>query len=192
MGMYITPNPPYYPFLVMNLSLLNTKEHNQQYGLQTAFSEIERLHFEVTDGGNPIGLDLRTRYVVKGIGKEQTIDSKVLIFYDKVSGKITRVEDKWNGQLPDSWFQNVSLSMLSRPRWWLHYSEGWAWYLWSLTWDMWWWQVCVAYEWSPVFLSEAVFFSVSLNFRSLRRRPDLDYLLIMPPLMLLGVLESYG
>lgn len=37
-----------------------------------------------------------------------------------------------------------------------------------------------------------LFFSVSLNFWSLRRRPDLDYILIMPPLMLLGVLEYYG
>ncbi|CAF9931602.1 MAG: hypothetical protein HETSPECPRED_008141 [Heterodermia speciosa] len=79
----------------------------QWYGLQAAFKEIERLHHEVTDGGNPIGLDLKTRYVVKGIGKEQTIASKVNIFYDKDSGKITKVEDKWDGQLPDSSFTNI-------------------------------------------------------------------------------------
>jgi len=42
----------------------------QWYGLQTAFSEIERLYYKVTSGGNPISMDLRTRYVVKGIGKE--------------------------------------------------------------------------------------------------------------------------
>ncbi|CAD6566665.1 MAG: hypothetical protein ASARMPREDX12_008786 [Alectoria sarmentosa] len=79
----------------------------QWYGLQAAFSEIERLHHEVTSGGNPIAMDLRTRYVVKGIGKEQTIDSKINIFYDKATGKITKVEDKWDGKLPDSSFQNA-------------------------------------------------------------------------------------
>lgn len=112
----------------------------QWYGLQTAFSEIERLHHEVTDAGNPIGMDLRTRYVVKGIGKEQTIDSKINIFYDKASGKITKVEDKWDGKLPDSAFQNVSIDQIFSPRWWLHYGESWLWWGWSFTWDMYWWQ----------------------------------------------------
>ncbi|MCJ1272132.1 hypothetical protein MMC22_012039 [Lobaria immixta] len=112
----------------------------QWYGLQAAFSSIERLHHEVTDGGNPIGLDLRTRYVVKGINKEQIIDSKVLIHYDKVTGKITHVQDKWDGKLPDSSFQNVSLAQVLSPWWWVHYAEGWAWYTWSFTWEMWWWQ----------------------------------------------------
>ena len=45
----------------------------QWYGLAKAFSEIERLSHEVTSAGNPIVLDMKTRYVVKGIGKEQTI-----------------------------------------------------------------------------------------------------------------------
>ena len=112
-----------------------------QYGLQSAFSEIERLHHEVTDGGNPIGMDLKTRYVVKGIGKEQIIDSKILIYYDKTSGKITKVQDKWDGQLPDSSFKNVSIEQLFNPWWWVHYCEGWVWWGWSFTWDMWWWQV---------------------------------------------------
>jgi len=79
----------------------------QWYGLQTAFSEIERLHHEVTSGGNPISMDLRTRYVIKGINKEQTIDSKVNIFYDNATGKITKVEDKWDGKLPESSIQNA-------------------------------------------------------------------------------------
>lgn len=112
----------------------------QWYGLQTAFSEIERLHHEVTSGGNPIAMDLRTRYVVKGIGKEQTIDSKINIFYDKASGKITKVEDKWDGKLPDSSIQNVSVDQLFSPWWWLHYGESFAWWAWSFTWDMYWWQ----------------------------------------------------
>lgn len=119
-----------------------------QYGLQTAFAEIERLHHEVTDGGNPIALDLKTRYVIKGIKKEQTISSKVLIHYDKATNSITKVEDKWDGKLPDSSFTGVSREQLLSPWWWVHYTEGWAWYAWSFTWDMWWWQVRVETPWA--------------------------------------------
>lgn len=113
-----------------------------QYGLQAVFSEIERLSHEVTDAGNPIAMDLKTRYVMKGVGKEQTIASKVLIYYDQSTGKITKLQDKWDGQLPDSSFTNVSLRQLLSPWWWFHYGEGWAWWMWSFTWDTWWWQVC--------------------------------------------------
>lgn len=89
-------------------------------------------------------MDLKTRYVVKGIHKEQIINSKIHIFYDKASGKITKVEDKWDGKLPDSSFTNVSsLRQLFSPWWWLHYAQGWAWWGWSLTWNTWWWQVCL-------------------------------------------------
>ena len=116
----------------------------QWYGLQAAFSEIERLHHEVISGGNPITMDLRTRYVVKGIGKEQTIDSKINIFYDKATGKITKVEDKWDGKLPDSSIQNVSIDQIMNPWWWLHYYESWLFWGWSFTWNTWVWQVCGA------------------------------------------------
>ncbi|KAI4094265.1 MAG: hypothetical protein LQ344_002344 [Seirophora lacunosa] len=112
----------------------------QWYGLQTAFSEIERLHHEVVSAGNPIGMDLKTRYVTKGVSKEQTIESRINIFYDKDTGKITKVQDKWGGELPDSSFKNVSVEQLFNPWWWVHYAEGWAWWLWSFTWDTWWWQ----------------------------------------------------
>jgi hypothetical protein len=78
----------------------------QWYGLQSAFSEIERLHHEVKDAGNPILMDLKTRYVIKGIGKEQTIQSVVAIHTDG-EGKITKVEDKWDGKLPDSSIANA-------------------------------------------------------------------------------------
>ncbi|KAI9678858.1 MAG: hypothetical protein M1817_005918 [Caeruleum heppii] len=106
----------------------------QWYGLQTAFSEIERLHHEVTDVGNPISMDLKTRYKVKGIGKETTIASKVNIFYDKASGKIEKVEDKWDGKLPESSIANVSARQLISPFWWLHYAEAWAFWTWSFVW----------------------------------------------------------
>ena len=113
-----------------------------QYGLEKAFSEIERLHHQVNSAGNPISLDLKTRYKLKGVGKEQTIQSVINIFYDEADGKITKVEDKWDGKLPESGFKDVSsFSQLLSPWWWLHYYEGWAWWAWSFTWDMWWWQV---------------------------------------------------
>jgi len=85
-----------------------------QYGLQTAFKEIERLHHEVTDAGNPISMNLKTRYVVKGIGAEQTIESVVKIFTN-AQGKIEKVEDKWGGKLPDNAFQNVSRPLRRSP-----------------------------------------------------------------------------
>ncbi|CAI6326101.1 unnamed protein product [Periconia digitata] len=78
----------------------------QWYGLQSAFSEIERLHHSVKDAGNPIIMDLKTRYVVKGIGKEQTIQSVVAIHLDE-QGKIARLEDKWDGKLPDGSISNA-------------------------------------------------------------------------------------
>ncbi|KAI9850167.1 MAG: hypothetical protein M1838_006012 [Thelocarpon superellum] len=85
------------------------KEYQPQwYGLPALFSEIEPLHHSVTSAGNPITLDLKTRYKVKGIGKEVTIASVVNIFYDKESGKIDKVQDKWDGKLPDSSIKNVS------------------------------------------------------------------------------------
>lgn len=87
-------------------------------------------------------MDMKTRYVTKGISKEQTIESKINIFYDKDTGKITKVQDKWGGELPDSSFKNVSIEQLFDPWWWVHYGEGWAWWMWSFTWDTWWWQVC--------------------------------------------------
>ncbi|KAF1957074.1 hypothetical protein CC80DRAFT_547787 [Byssothecium circinans] len=78
----------------------------QWYGLQSAFSEIERLHHSVTNAGNPILMDLKTRYVIKGINKEQTIQSVVAIHLDE-QGKIAKVEDKWDGKLPDSSIMNA-------------------------------------------------------------------------------------
>lgn len=88
-------------------------------------------------------MDLKTRYVVKGIGKEQIISSKIKIYYDKSTSKITKVQDKWDGNLPDSSFTNVSVRQLFSFWWWLHYYESWGFWLWSLTWDMSWWQVSV-------------------------------------------------
>jgi len=51
-------------------------------------------------------MDLRTRYVIKGLNKEQLIQSVVAIHLDE-QGKIKKVEDKWDGKLPDSSIANA-------------------------------------------------------------------------------------
>lgn len=63
-------------------------------------------------------MDLKTRYVIKGINKEQTIASKVLIHYNEANGKITHVQDKWGGELPDSAFKDAmrKLNAVSVPK----------------------------------------------------------------------------
>ena len=66
----------------------------------------ERLSHKVTDAGNPIVLDLKTRYKIKGIGSEQTIESVVKIFTDG-EGKIIEVQDRWNGNIPEGAFTKV-------------------------------------------------------------------------------------
>lgn len=104
-----------------------------RYGLQTAFSEIERLSYQVTSSGNPITLDMKTRYVVKGINKEQTIASVINIFTTS-DGKIEKVQDKWDGELPDSAIKNVSFRKAINPFWWMNYAIGWMFWAWSFVW----------------------------------------------------------
>ncbi|KAG4032427.1 hypothetical protein MFRU_007g03300 [Monilinia fructicola] len=73
----------------------------QWYGLQAAFSSIERLGHEVTSAGNPVVLGLKTKYVVKGLEKEQVIESRVSIWTEGERDlKIVKVEDAWNGDVP--------------------------------------------------------------------------------------------
>ncbi len=69
----------------------------QWWGLKAAFSEIEQLQHAVTSAGNPVTLDLKTRYKVKGIGSEKVIESVVRIHTDAAGQKIVQVEDRWNG-----------------------------------------------------------------------------------------------
>jgi hypothetical protein len=81
-------------------------------------------------------MDMTTMYKVKGIGKETTITSKVNIFHD--NGKITRVEDKWDGNLPDSGIANVSnhygLNAVN-PFFWIDYVFSWVFFLWVFCYD---------------------------------------------------------
>lgn len=80
----------------------------------------------MTSSGNPISMDMSTLYKVKGIGKETTINSKVNIFVE--DGKIKRVEDKWDGQLPNSSIANVRKKWTNvvDPRFWGNYAFGWC------------------------------------------------------------------
>jgi hypothetical protein len=87
----------------------------------------------VTSAGNPILLDLKTRYKVKGIGAETTIQSTVEI-HTADDGRISMVVDKWNGKLPDGAFTQASWSQLCSFWWWVHYGEAWAWWGWSRVW----------------------------------------------------------
>ncbi|KAG8623067.1 hypothetical protein KVT40_008043 [Elsinoe batatas] len=93
------------------------KYQAQWYGLQSAFSEIERLHHEVKSSGNPIIMDMKTRYVVKGVNKEQIIQS-VIEIHTGSDGKITKVADKWDGKLPDGPISNAfrHLNAVSVPK----------------------------------------------------------------------------
>lgn len=75
---------------------------------------------------------MKTRYKVKGIGMEQTISSVVNIFHE--GGKITKVQDKWNGKLPEGAIANVSRVQLLNPLWWAYYTWAWMFYLWSFVW----------------------------------------------------------
>jgi hypothetical protein len=117
----------------------------QWYGLQSAFSEIERLHHEVTDAGNPVTMELKTRYKVKGIGKETTINSIVEVYTDAQGEKITKVKDLWDGKLPDSSISNVShVWVFLSPFWWVKYAEAWGFWVWSLGWETGMWRVSLS------------------------------------------------
>lgn len=79
------------------------KYEAQWYGLKTAFSEIERLGCEVVSAGNPMEMKLKTRYKVKGIGSEQTIDSLIQVETMEGGGgmRIKKVFDKWDGSIEE-------------------------------------------------------------------------------------------
>ncbi|KAK6204059.1 hypothetical protein LQW54_008520 [Pestalotiopsis sp. IQ-011] len=72
----------------------------QWYGLPAVFSPIKIQSHKVLSSGNPIELELSNKYVVKGIKKEQVMDSKVKIYVGS-DGKIEKVEDRWNDNLPE-------------------------------------------------------------------------------------------
>ncbi|KAI1212129.1 uncharacterized protein F4807DRAFT_458332 [Annulohypoxylon truncatum] len=72
----------------------------QWYGLPALFNPIQIQSHSVKSAGNPIEVELTNKYTLKGIGTAQTINSVVRIDVGQ-SGKIERVEDRWNDKLPD-------------------------------------------------------------------------------------------
>lgn len=79
----------------------------QWYGLPAIFSPIKIQSHKVVSSGNPIEIELSNKYTVKGIKKEQVMDSKVKIHVGS-DGKIDKVEDRWNDNLPDGGLSEVS------------------------------------------------------------------------------------
>ena len=79
----------------------------QWYGLAALFRPIQLQNYKVVSDGNPVELELSNKYVVKGIKHEQVIDSKVVILIG-ADGKIERLEDRWNGKLPEGVVSEVS------------------------------------------------------------------------------------
>jgi hypothetical protein len=59
-------------------------------------------------------LNLSQNYVVKGLGKEVKVDSIVEITTTEDGSRITKLHDKWNGELPSGPIRDVSISR-SRP-----------------------------------------------------------------------------
>lgn len=105
------------------------KEYEAQwYGLATVFSAIERKKYQVVKSGNPIVLKLDTVYTVKGLGTKKEINSEVEIFHDDKTGLITHVKDKWNGELPEGGFKELSLGKVLSPGWWLGAWAGVGWW----------------------------------------------------------------
>ena len=79
----------------------------QWYGLPMLFDPIELQSHLVTSAKTPIEIDISNKYTLKGLGKSQIINSVVKIWVDE-QGKIERVEDRWNSNLPDGPFPQVS------------------------------------------------------------------------------------
>ena len=72
----------------------------QWYGLAEVFWRIELQSHELTSADNPMVMELRNKYTLKGIGKEQTTQSAVYIHTSTDGQRIVKVEDKWDGKLP--------------------------------------------------------------------------------------------
>jgi hypothetical protein len=84
----------------------------QWYGLKAMMSEIDLEQAEVVSLGNPIEMKTRLRYKIKAVGKEQVIESRVLVHTtgEGEQQRITKVEDRWNGDVPsEGAFAKVSL-----------------------------------------------------------------------------------
>lgn len=78
----------------------------QWYALAQMLSPVEIQSHEVISSGNPIEVKLHNRYTLPSINKPQDIHSVVRIWVDD-NGKIDRVEDRWDGELPEGALSEV-------------------------------------------------------------------------------------
>lgn len=98
---------------------------------------------------------MSNKYVVKGIKKEQIMNSVVRIFVGQ-DGKIEKVEDRWNGKLPEGAISDVSQTSPTLPRDGQMDAGGWSLGpLGAIRWaimmgkDFGWWAFCEFSWWSP-------------------------------------------
>lgn len=80
----------------------------QWYGLPAIFNPIERVAHKVTSAGQPITMDLVTKYTVKGVKTEKTMESVIKVWVND-KGLIERLEDQWGGELTDGPIKNASI-----------------------------------------------------------------------------------
>ncbi|RKF82360.1 hypothetical protein GcM3_025032 [Golovinomyces cichoracearum] len=106
----------------------------QWYGLKVFFSEIEQLQSVIISSGNPIIINMKTRYKIKLIGMDQIISSQVKIFMSVSNSKIIRVDDQWCGKIPDEIFDLQRISQFFSLCWWLRTANTICFYFFSLIW----------------------------------------------------------
>lgn len=75
----------------------------QWYGLRAAFSSIERLGCKTVSAGNPMEMQLKTKYKVKGLGSEQVVESVIAVHTEGQGEamRVVKVEDKWDGEIKE-------------------------------------------------------------------------------------------
>ncbi|XXH02141.1 hypothetical protein Hte_008509 [Hypoxylon texense] len=115
----------------------------QWYGLPAVFCPIRIQDHSVTSAGNPIDLRLTNGYGLKGLNKAQTINSVVRIYIGQ-DQKIQRVEDRWDGGLPNELSSETGFPISIVPfhslRQLVQVSIGWSWWTycnvswWRLAW----------------------------------------------------------
>ena len=88
----------------------------QWYGLPTLFDPIAIQSHRVIDGGDPIVMELSNKYTVKGIGKDQIVNSIVRIHLG-ADDRIDKVEDRWNNKLPEGTVSEVGFMSHTPPVW---------------------------------------------------------------------------
>lgn len=70
----------------------------------------------MVSAGNSLEIDRVNRGNIKGLGTEQTIESKMKIWTTQEGSRIERVEGRWNEKLPDEAFKQREMLALLKSR----------------------------------------------------------------------------